>query len=154
METRAPTAGRIAIALGFALSCFGLLLFLWLAFGGPIPLKPESYRFSVPFQEATQLAQESDVRISGVSVGKVKSIELAEPDDKSVIDRVRIVMEISSGITLGEESEAEIKLKTILGQKFVDVVPKGGEPYVRDALLRLTPDEPARDADGVPVHGI
>ena len=23
----------------FALSCFGLLLFLWLSFGGPVPLK-------------------------------------------------------------------------------------------------------------------
>ena len=30
----------------FALSCFGLLLFLWLAFGGPVPLKPKGYRFT------------------------------------------------------------------------------------------------------------
>ena len=28
----------------FALSCFGLLLFLWLSFGGPVPLKPKGYR--------------------------------------------------------------------------------------------------------------
>ena len=65
METRPPTAARILIAAGFALSCFALALFLWLAFGGPIPLKPEGYRFEVPFDEATQLAQEADVRISG-----------------------------------------------------------------------------------------
>ena len=65
METRPPTTARILIAVGFALSCFGLALFLWLAFGGPIPLKPEGYRFTVPFDEATQLAVESDVRISG-----------------------------------------------------------------------------------------
>ena len=36
----------------FALSCFGLLLFLWLAFGGPIPLKPKGYQFQVAFAEA------------------------------------------------------------------------------------------------------
>ena len=47
-------------------SCFGLLLFLWLAFGGPIPLKPKGYRFQTSFAEATQLAKEADVRISGV----------------------------------------------------------------------------------------
>ncbi len=76
METRPPTITRILIAVGFAISCFALALFLWLAFGGPIPLKPEGYRFTVPFDEATQLATESDVRISGVSVGKVKGIEL------------------------------------------------------------------------------
>ncbi len=71
METRPPTVTRILIAVGFALSCFGLALFLWIAFGGPLPLKPEGYRFTVPFTEAAQLAAESDVRISGVSVGKV-----------------------------------------------------------------------------------
>ena len=78
METRPPTFGRIAIAAGFALSCFGLLLFLWLAFGGPIPLKSESYRIDVHFDQASQVAVESDVRISGVSVGKVKAIELSD----------------------------------------------------------------------------
>ena len=76
METRPPTITRILVAIGFALSCFALALFLWITFGGPLPLKPKGYRFTVPFDEATQLAVESDVRISGVSVGKVKSVEL------------------------------------------------------------------------------
>ena len=77
MGQRAPTVGQIAVAVAFAFSCFGLLLFLWATFGGPVPLKPEGYRVKVPFSEATQLAQESDVRIHNVSVGKVKSIDLA-----------------------------------------------------------------------------
>src|SRR4029078_12793402 len=54
MEPRPPTATRILIAAGFALSCFALALFLWIAFGGPIPLQPEGYRFEVPFPEGTQ----------------------------------------------------------------------------------------------------
>ena len=62
----------------FTLSCFGLLLYLWSAFGGPVPLKPHGYRFKASFAEATQLAQEADVRISGVTVGKVKKIELGD----------------------------------------------------------------------------
>src|SRR5918912_2242284 len=74
MQKQAPTLGRLLVMVGFALSCFGLLLFLWLAFGGPVPLKPKGYRFEVSFKEAGQLAQEADVRISGVSVGKVKAI--------------------------------------------------------------------------------
>ena len=78
METRPPTVGRILIAVGFVISCFALALFLWLAFGGAIPLKPQGYRVTIPFNEATALAQESDVRISGVSVGKVKRIDLAD----------------------------------------------------------------------------
>ena len=75
MQKQAPTLGRMLVMVGFALSCFGLLLFLWLAFGGPIPLKPKGYQFKVSFGEGTQLAVEADVRISGVPVGKVKTVE-------------------------------------------------------------------------------
>jgi phospholipid/cholesterol/gamma-HCH transport system substrate-binding protein len=69
METRAPTFGQIAIATAFALSCFALLIFLWTTFGGPIPLAPKGYEFTVPVTEGTTLSKESDVRISNVSVG-------------------------------------------------------------------------------------
>src|SRR5436305_12928357 len=82
MQKQAPSLGRILVAVGFALSCFGLILFLWVAFGGPIPLQPENYRITAYFPEATQLAQESDVRIGGVSVGKVKSVALAPTQDR------------------------------------------------------------------------
>ena len=83
MVKDAPSFGKIAAMVLFALSCFGLLLFLWLAFGGPVPLKPKGYRFHTSFAEAGQLALEADVRISGVPVGKVKTIT----PDKS--DRAR-----------------------------------------------------------------
>src|SRR3712207_1841299 len=75
MQKQAPTLGRLLVMVGFALSCFGLLLFLWLAFGGPVPLKPKGYQVNVSFAEGTQLAVEADVRISGVPVGKVKTVE-------------------------------------------------------------------------------
>ena len=55
----------------FALSCVGLLLFLWLSFGGTIPFTPQGYEFRVSFPNASQLADQADVRIAGVSVGKV-----------------------------------------------------------------------------------
>ena len=91
MPKQAPTFGRLAAMAIFALSCFGLLLFLWLAFGGAIPLKPKGYRFPTSFAEATQLAREADVRISGVPVGKVKDIQ---PDKKT--GRSHVVIELDS----------------------------------------------------------
>ena len=77
MQKQAPSVGRILVMVAFALSCFGLLLFLWLAFGGSIPLKPKGYRFKVVVPGGHPLAKEADVRISGVPVGKVKTIKLA-----------------------------------------------------------------------------
>src|SRR5829696_6118298 len=79
MNKAAPSLPRIVVMVVFALSCFGLLLFLWLSFGGPVPLKPKGYRVQVAFPEATQLGLEADVRVAGVTVGKVRQKEL-DPD--------------------------------------------------------------------------
>ena len=118
MATTAPTATRILIAVGFALSCFGLALFLWIAFGGPSPLKPEGYRITVPFNEATTLAQESDVRISGVSVGKVKSIDLN--DDGMADAELEIQAEYAP---LPTDTRAILRQKTLLGETYVELTP-------------------------------
>jgi phospholipid/cholesterol/gamma-HCH transport system substrate-binding protein len=90
------------------------------------------YEVNADFADAAGLTPENEVRVAGLKVGKVKGVELAESTGGDVVDRVRVVMEIDSDIELGDTSEAEIKLKTILGQKFVDVVPKGGAPYARE----------------------
>jgi len=121
METRPPTIGRVLIAVGFALSCFGLLLFLWLAFGGPVPLKSKSYRVTVPFDEATQLAVESDVRISGVSVGKVKVIELN--DDGLADTEIEIDPKFAP---IPANTRAILRQKTLLGETYVELTP--GDP--------------------------
>ena len=131
METRPPTAVRILIAFGFALSCFGLLLFLWLAFGGPVPLKPEGYRIKVPFTEASQLAIESDVRISGVSVGRVTRI------DRNAEGLAEATIELDAPYApVPSDTQAMLRQKTLLGETYVelspgseeaDKVPEGGE---------------------------
>lgn len=118
METRPPTLTRILIAVGFALSCFGLALFLWLAFGGPVPLKPEGYRIEIPLKEASQLEQESDVRISGVSVGKVKRIDL---DDRG---RASATIELEPEYApVPADTRAMLRQKTLLGETYVELTP-------------------------------
>ena len=68
METGTPSIAKIVTMVLFALSCVGLLLFLWLSFGGTIPFNPQGYRFEAAFPDASQLADQADVRIAGVSV--------------------------------------------------------------------------------------
>src|SRR5215210_4316533 len=119
MQKAAPSFGRIAVMAGFALSCFGLLLFLWLAFGGTIPLKPKGYRITTSFSEATQLAQEADVRISGVPVGKVKTIE---PDKQT--GRSNVVIQVESRYApLPADAKAILRQKTLLGETSVELTP-------------------------------
>jgi phospholipid/cholesterol/gamma-HCH transport system substrate-binding protein len=134
MAKKAPTFGQIAVAIAFAFSCFGLLLFLWSTFGGPIPFKPEGYRIKVPFQEATQLAVESDVRISNVSVGKVKKIELGEEGPNR--DLAVATIELDDTVSpIPENTRAQLREKTLLGETYVELtqgdrdgptIPEGG----------------------------
>jgi phospholipid/cholesterol/gamma-HCH transport system substrate-binding protein len=129
MQKSAPSMSRILVAVGFALSCFLLLLFLWVSFGGPVPLKPESYRINAYFPEATQLATESDVRIGGVSVGKVKSVELA-PEDKRIggQDTSEAEIEIEPQFApISSDARAILRQKTLLGETYVELS-TGSEP--------------------------
>ena len=132
MQKQAPSIGRILVAIGFALSCFGLILFLWIAFGGPIPLKPKSYQITAYFPEATQLAAESDVRIGGVSVGKVKTIELAPEEDRvQGQDTTEATIQIEPEFApISTDAQAILRQKTLLGETYVELTSgtKPGEP--------------------------
>jgi virulence factor Mce-like protein len=117
MQKQAPTLGRMVTMIVFALSCFGLLLFLWLAFGGPVPLKPKDYRFKVAVPEANQLAIEADVRTSGVTVGKVKAIEQAPNGNRSL---VTIEMDRKYA-PVQEDARVVQRQKTLLGEKYLEI---------------------------------
>src|SRR5919112_3940102 len=86
MVKETPRFLQLAAMAVFAMSCFGLLLFLWLAFGGSIPLKPEGYRVKVSFPEAATLAEEADVRMAGVNIGKVKTKELEKGASRTLVE--------------------------------------------------------------------
>jgi phospholipid/cholesterol/gamma-HCH transport system substrate-binding protein len=119
MNKQAPSTGQLLVIVGFALSCFGILLFLWITFGGPTPFKAKPYEIRVPFKEATQLAQQSDVRISGVSVGKVQAIDLAENGEDAL---ATIYLDDKYG-PIPRGTRAILRTKTLLGETYVELTP-------------------------------
>ncbi len=117
MDKTAPSPTKIAIMLVFAMSCFGLLLFLWTTFGGPTPLKPKGYRVEVAFPEATQLAVEADVRVAGVKIGRV-----AEKTRDGVGNRTLATLEISPKYApVRSDARATLRQKTLLGETYVEM---------------------------------
>jgi ABC-type transporter Mla subunit MlaD len=123
MSKRAPSTTQLLVITGFALSCFGILLFLWVTFGGPTPFRAKTYEVKIPFNEATQLAEQSDVRISGVNVGKVQKIELA-PNGEQAWATAAIDAQYAP---LPESTRAILRTKTLLGETYIELSPGSRE---------------------------
>lgn len=113
-----PSARQLAVIVGFALTTFGLLLYLWLAFGGASPLAPQGYRFNVDFRQSSQLAEQADVRISGVPVGKVVKVQLG-PDNST-----RALLQLDAKYAPAhQDMRAILRTKTLLGETYVELTP-------------------------------
>ena len=142
MQARTRSPLPVVIAIAFALSCFGLLLFLWIAFGGPTPLKPTGYRITADFEEATTLAQEADVRISGVTVGAVKELELP-PEGNATRATLEIDPEFAP---ISEDTRAILRQKTLLGETYVELTPSSETEDADEELISLGARGGATDA--------
>src|SRR5450759_1363370 len=119
MQKRAPTLGNIFVIVLFVLSCFGLLMFLWESFGGPLPLKPKGYRFTVAFPRTLALAEQSNVRISGVDVGPVISLKLGKDG------RTHVTVEVAGQYApVRANMHAILRQKTLLGETYVQLIPE------------------------------
>lgn len=150
MIKRTPSAAQLLSMIVFTFSCFALILFLWVSFGGPVPLKPQGYRVNVTFTEAVQLATEADVRISGVPVGKVKAVE---PEQ----GRTEATLEIDSRYApLPDDVRAILRSKTLLGETFVELsggtkgsptIPENGSISASQVSNQVQLDEVIRTFD-------
>jgi phospholipid/cholesterol/gamma-HCH transport system substrate-binding protein len=74
--------------------------------------------YHADFSDAGGLKSGDDVRIAGVKVGKVSSVAL-----KGAM--VRVAFQINTSAHIGDQTRADIKIKTLLGQKYIALTPTG-----------------------------
>jgi phospholipid/cholesterol/gamma-HCH transport system substrate-binding protein len=83
-----------------------------------IPFLGGGPAYSAAFTEAGGLKVGDDVRVAGVKVGEVDAVELDG-------DHVRVDFRVTEPASFGERTGASIRLKTLLGQKFLSLEPDG-----------------------------
>src|SRR5215217_2288610 len=111
---------RIPVLLVFVAGCFGVLLFLWISFGGASPLGAQVYEIRVDFKDATTLAEQADVRIAGVNVGKVRRKELY----KGGGGKTRVWLSIEKDFApLPVDTKAILRQKSLIGETYVELTP-------------------------------
>ncbi len=113
-----PFRERNPVVIG-AISLVALAVLLLASFkASSLPLIGGGDVYHAAFSEAGGLKPNDEVRIAGVRVGKVESVELAG-------DHVRVTFRVDQDAEFGQDTLAAIKVKTILGAMSLALQPAG-----------------------------
>jgi phospholipid/cholesterol/gamma-HCH transport system substrate-binding protein len=115
--TRLPSRGTILLSVAFILASILLTLYVWRSVGGKVPLQPMRYEVVALFDNASQLTPNADVRISGVTIGKVTTVR-----PQGLRTRATLAVE-SRFAPLPGDVRAILRQKTLLGESFVELSP-------------------------------
>lgn len=97
------------------ISLIALIVGVSLAFSiNRFPALKGVYTVYADLEDAAGVRSGNEVRVAGVKVGQVTGLELTP-------EAARVKMEIGRDITLPSNVKVEVKLKTLLGQKFIDL---------------------------------
>jgi phospholipid/cholesterol/gamma-HCH transport system substrate-binding protein len=114
-----------AIGLGL------IVLLLAAAFNADkLPLIGGGSVYKAEFSEAAGLQPNDEVRVAGVKVGKVTGVDLA---GNKVLVHFRV-----KNADFGKTSRADIRIKTVLGRKFLMLTPDGPGQLSTDDVIPMT----------------
>lgn len=112
-------AARNPITVGF----IGILILLMATVSAfsleKLPIIGAGITYTADFTEAAGLKPGNEVRIAGVKVGNVDSVELHK-------GKARVKFR-TGGAWIGNQAQAAIQIRTVLGQKYLGIMPGGTE---------------------------
>ncbi|MEU2041664.1 MCE family protein [Nocardia niwae] len=114
-------------ALGIAVV---LLVTMSAFFLDRLPIIGAGTKYTAEFSEAAGLKKGNEVRVAGVKVGSVSDVRLAG-------DRVLVDFR-TKDTWIGNETTASIQIKTLLGQKYLALDPRGSKPATPSSRIPLS----------------
>ncbi|MFE5893968.1 MCE family protein [Streptomyces sp. NPDC056462] len=133
-----PFHDRNPVVIG-AVGLTALALLAVAAFNADrLPVIGAGETYSAAFAEAGGLKPGDEVRVAGVKVGKVEEVDLDG-------DHVKITFKIKGEPAFGTETGASIRVKTILGAKYLALHPKGRGQLAPGSEIPLKRTVPAYD---------
>ena len=122
--------GAVVLAIAF--------LFLSFAYSSSDLQKVQGYKLSANFPMVDGLKEGTDVKINGVKVGSVHSIELlTDPGPNQYL--VKVVMSIDPNVRMPTDTMALIATESLLGGKYMSFEPGVDETMIKnDGTGRIT----------------
>ena len=117
-----------------SIGAMGLLILIMAAVASfylkDLPIVGAGARYTAQFSEAAGLKPGNEVRVAGVKVGEVTDVKL---------NRDKVDVSFTANNTwIGNQTQASIQIKTVLGQKYLALNPRGTELADPDVTLTDT----------------
>lgn len=131
---------RLKAAIGMAIVVvLGLVAF---AIGG-LRIFERNYPLAVVVDDAAGLESGDPVRVAGLAVGSVTAIERIPEHGTLLVD-----FEVDSGTEISEASIASVRLRTLLGKKYLDISDPGtGAPLAAGDVIPVSQTGASTDVD-------
>src|SRR5437588_3029769 len=91
---------------------------------GNIHLFQHTYKLTATFDDATGLLKDDNVKVAGVVVGKVNSVKIDQ-------GKAKVEFTVKDSVKVPTDSEAAIRWRNLIGQRYVYVYPGTGSTVLR-----------------------
>lgn len=112
-----PLRQRNQAAVGVVALVLIMLISALAFFSKDLPIIGSGTTYSALFTESAGLDAGNEVRVAGIKVGEVKDVSL---DGNRVVAKFTV-----DGVSLGNQTRASIQIKTMLGEKYLELDPAG-----------------------------
>ena len=103
------------------------VLFLIFGFSLEKNISSKNISISAVFENVNGLSIGDKVKISGITVGKIRNFEL-EKDEFEVM----VQLEVDKNVSIPDDSTAKISSSSLFGGKFLEIVPGSSETFLKD----------------------
>ena len=109
-------------------------------------MSPDSPTYTAELSHASGLKSGDEVRVAGIAVGSVKSITLNG-------DKADVSFSMKPSVTLHRNATAAVKMATLLGQNYFEVVPGAGPAMSAGEVIPVGHTKPAYTISDVVTQG-
>lgn len=100
----------------------------------------QTYR--AEFSDASGLHRGNMVQVAGIRSGRVQDVTIED-------GKVLVTFEVDADVQFGNESEASVEVLNLLGEKYLELTPRGSGQMADDSTIPLERTESAYDIVGV-----
>lgn len=119
--------GLIETLIGLVVVCVALFFFVYMYNTSNQSKGRDGYILNAHFESIEGIVKGSDIKISGIKIGYVESIEL---DTTTFLANVKL--QIDRAYEIPDDSRAIVTSSGLIGSRFINIIPGGAEELLQN----------------------